>query len=80
MERDNDEILALYNWQTGDCFRCAKVGVDTTLIAIIRPPSDGTQEVRACRACVLDLEAMRQRAAVRTGRPYTPGRLADVGE
>jgi hypothetical protein len=74
--KSDDQILALYDWSTGDCFRCANKAVDTTLVAVMCPPADGRQEVRACQRCVLALEAMRRRAAQRRSEPYEPGRLA----
>lgn len=74
---DDHEILSLYDWHDGDCFRCARRDTPTTLVAVIEKPRGDGQEVRACQPCVLDLEGMRRAAAEHAGRPYEPGRLAE---
>ena len=71
---NNRETLSLYEWADGSCFRCAGAG-DTTRIHVLSPPAGGHYDVRACRDCVLDLEAAKQRAAERNGCDYRPGRL-----
>lgn len=76
MSPSPDEILSLYEWSPGSCFRCAREGLDTTLLSVIRPPAGGRYEVRACRDCILDLEAGRERAAERAGVAYAPGGLS----
>lgn len=77
---DDEAILALYSWATDNCFRCGRTEVDTTLIASIRTQSGEQQPVRACRACVLDLETERRRDAERHGREYIPGHVGRDGE
>lgn len=77
---DNDAILGLYEWGTGTCFRCARTGVDTAAVKRIRPQAGAACEVRACRACTLDLEAERRRDAVQHGRIYVPGIVVDDEE
>ncbi|MCQ8830382.1 hypothetical protein [Streptomyces malaysiensis] len=72
---DRGEILSLYAWATGTCFRCAKTGTPTILLAEITPPAGDHYEVRVCERCVLELEDERRRYAERTGREYKPGRL-----
>lgn len=72
---NDDEILALYDWASGDCFRCAKTDIDTTLIDEVHPRIGGTAEFRACRVCVLAIEDERKRVAARQRQEYQPGRL-----
>lgn len=72
---DDREILSLYQWAPGACFRCAGDG-ETTRLQILTPPAGGNYDVRACRDCLLDLEAMTQRAAERAGCTYSPGQLS----
>lgn len=72
---DND-VLVLYPWQPGDCFRCARKRVDTTEVDEITPRSGEPVPLRACQRCVLALERERARNAERGGETYTPGRLA----
>lgn len=74
---DDEEILSLYRWATGPCFRCAHTDLDTTRIRQIDTPIGVHYDVRACRACILDLEAERQRRAARANGEYTPGRLGE---
>jgi hypothetical protein len=78
---DDEELLALYEWQPGVCFRHpAKGEVPTAHVKTIRPPAGGLQDVRACAECVVAMEAERERVSLRTGRPYAPGYLADSDE
>lgn len=70
-----EEILGLYKWQTGDCFRCARAGVDVTPIGEIDTPIGDCYSIAACRCCVLNLERERRFHAARTGEEYVPGRL-----
>lgn len=72
-----DEILALYDWALGLCFRHPSRGeVDTTPVSTLHPRSEGALEVRACRDCVIEMEDVRQRAADRAGVPYEAGHVA----
>lgn len=73
---DGQQILDLYTWEPGSCFRHPASGaIPTTHIATIRPPAGGIQDVRACRECVLRIEADRAASAKRHGIPYSPGSL-----
>lgn len=72
MERQ--QILDLYEWAPGVCFRHPGKGeVPTAHIKTIRPPAGGLQDVRACEECVLVMEDERREAARRHGLPYSPG-------
>ena len=71
---ENREILALYDWAQGTCFRCAGSG-DTTRLQTLTPPAGGSYEVRACRDCLLALETAKRRNAEQHGCRYRPGRL-----
>jgi hypothetical protein len=76
MPDDARDILALYDWTAGgDCFRCARKGVDTTEVDEITPRSGERVTLLACQRCVVILERQRARSAQRDGEPYTPGRL-----
>lgn len=75
----DSEILSLYSWTTGSCFRCARQDLDTTRIREIDTPIGVPYDVRACRTCILDLEADQQHRAARAGALYTPGALRQVG-
>ncbi|MFD9276963.1 hypothetical protein ACFWD7_06670 [Streptomyces mirabilis] len=78
---DRQQILDLYEWEDGLCFRCPSKGeVPTAHITTIRPPAGGLQDVRACRECIPDIEAEREKTALRRGEPYEPGGLADSEE
>lgn len=72
---DGDMTLGLYEWATGDCFRCALTGVDTTHLGEINTPLGCRYEVRGCRDCVLYMECEQRRLAERRGGEYYPGRL-----
>lgn len=75
---DREQILDLYEWESGVCFRHPGKGeVPTAHVETIRPPAGGIQDVRACRACVLAMEAERARVAARCGRDYVPGRSGE---
>ena len=78
---DRQQILDLYDWEPGICFRHPSQGeVPTAHIKTIRPLAGGMQDVRACRECVADIEETREGAAHRKGRSYEPGNLADSEE
>ncbi|MBA2951971.1 hypothetical protein [Streptomyces himalayensis] len=75
---ESDQILALYTWETGICFRCPARGtVDTTAVRKLHSQF-GDTEVRACRLCVLAMEETRRRAAERAGIEYKPGHAGEV--
>jgi hypothetical protein len=65
---DRQQILDLYQWEPGTCFRHpAKGEVPTAHVETIRPSAGGLQDVRACEECVLLMEAARSRAEGRQG-------------
>jgi hypothetical protein len=68
-----DDILALYEWAPGDCFRCAATGVDTTHIKEIPTPVGVRFNIRACRDCVLAIEDGLDLQAQEAGVEYKPG-------
>ncbi|MET9222286.1 hypothetical protein ABZX65_26470 [Streptomyces sp. NPDC003300] len=72
---DDEDITRLYLWATGSCFRCARSRVETTSLNQIDTPAGVRYDVRACRACVIDLEYERMRRADRLGARYMPGGL-----
>ena len=79
MERD--QILDLYNWQSGVCFRHPGRGViETAHVKTIRPRADGDKEIRACRECILAMEDIRREEAARSGREYEPGHVGKDAE
>lgn len=73
----NDGILNAYDWRRGDCFRCARTRITATSLGMIVTELGDRYEVRACRACVLHLEAEARRQAERDGREYKPGQLGN---
>ncbi|WP_189389162.1 hypothetical protein [Streptomyces sp. SDr-06] len=74
---DSREILSLYEWTPGLCFRHPSRGeVDTTPVSTLHPRNDGALEVRACRDCVVEMEGVRRRAAEKAGVPYEAGHVA----
>lgn len=71
----NDGILNAYDWQVGDCFKCARTRIASTPLGAIVTELGDHYEIHACRACVLQLEAEARRQAERDGRAYKPGQL-----
>ncbi|MFI9344897.1 hypothetical protein ACIG0D_27080 [Streptomyces sp. NPDC052773] len=70
------QILDLYEWSPGVCFRHPGRGeLPTAHVKTIRPPAGGLQDVRACAECVLRMEEQRKAAAERDGTSYRPGQL-----
>lgn len=71
---DSQQILDLYTWEPGICFRHPSMGeLSTAHVVTIRPTAGGMQDVRACRECILHIEADRKASAERQGLPYVPG-------
>jgi hypothetical protein len=71
---DSEEILSLYTWTPGVCFRHPDRGeTGTVRIKTLHPRSSPDQELRACRDCVLALEAIRRASE----REYEPGQVAE---
>lgn len=76
---DRQQILDLYEWSDGVCFRHPGEGVtSTTVVGAIHPREDGEREVRACETCVLTMEDIRREQAARSGSSYEPGHLGEV--
>lgn len=74
MERQ--QILDLYKWAPGICFRHPAEGETATIhVETIRPAGGGLQDVRACVDCALAMEERRKAAAERDGVAYKPGML-----
>lgn len=73
---DREQILNLYNWAEGRCFRHPSKGVvPTAVVGTVHPRSDGERDIRACANCVISLEDIRREQAARSGETYQPGRL-----
>ena len=76
---DREQILDLYEWRPGICFRHPSKGtVETTHVKTIRPSAGGIQDVRACRECIVAIEERRAAAAARRGESHSPGHIGDV--
>ncbi|OUD04733.1 hypothetical protein [Streptomyces swartbergensis] len=76
MERQ--QILDLYEWGDGTCFRHPEQGpILTTLVKVLHPRGAGRHEVRACEDCVIAMEDIRREAAARAGREYEPGHIGE---
>jgi len=76
---NRQQILDLYDWQPGVCFRHPGKGeVPTALVKKLHPRGDGEHEVRACEQCVIAIEDVRREMAAREGTPYTPGRVGNA--
>jgi hypothetical protein len=76
---DRQQILDLYEWEPGTCFRHpAKGEVPTAVVGVIHPREDGEREVRACADCVVRMEDIRREEAARSGGEYEPGHLGEV--
>lgn len=76
MERE--QILALYHWETGVCFRHPGAQTETTVVKTLQPELGPDEQIRACRPCILAMEAARRAAAEGAGIPYVPGRAGDA--
>jgi hypothetical protein len=75
-QMDRQQILDLYEWQPGTCFRHPCKGeVPTAPIGSIHPRGDDAHEVRACQDCVISMEDIRRENAARAGDGYAPGQL-----
>lgn len=79
MERQ--QILDLYEWSPGVCFRHPDRGaVNTIVVKTLHPRDDGRHEVRACEDCVIAMEDIRREAARRAGSEYEPGHVGECLE
>ncbi|GGS42137.1 hypothetical protein F2B00_03250 [Streptomyces parvus] len=68
------EILSLYTWTAGACFRHPADGVmETAVVRELHPRSGPAKTVRACERCVLSMETEREQMARELGYDYEPG-------
>ena len=68
------QILGLYSWEQGSCFRHPAEGsMQTTVVVELRPRSGPAELVRACQRCVLSMEDERRQLAREMGYDYEPG-------
>ncbi|QIJ61383.1 hypothetical protein [Streptomyces sp. JB150] len=75
------QILDLYTWSPGVCFRHPEKGVTrTTPIKTLHPRDDGSHEIRACEDCLIAMEGIRREKAARAGSEYEPGHVGECGE
>lgn len=76
---DRQQILDLYDWAPGICFRHPGKGeVQTALVKVLHPRGDGEHEVRACQECVVAIEDARREMAARSGKSYEPGHAGEA--
>ncbi|CAM5671478.1 hypothetical protein [Streptomyces coeruleorubidus] len=79
MERQ--QILDLYEWSPGVCFRHPDRGaVSTIVVKTLHPRGDGRHEIRACEDCVIAMEDIRREDAARRGSEYEPGHVGECEE
>ncbi|MET9813118.1 hypothetical protein [Streptomyces sp. NPDC006355] len=79
MERQ--QILDLYDWSPGVCFRHPERGpIPTVHLKTLHPRDTGRHEIRACADCLIALEDIRREDAARRGSEYEPGHVGDCGE
>jgi hypothetical protein len=75
---DHQQILTLYTWNPGTCFRHPERGtVLTARVKTLHPRVGGEEHVRACRDCVLEMEQDRCVAAGQDGTIYEPGHAGE---
>lgn len=75
---DRQQILTLYRWATGLCFRHPMKGeVPTAHVKTVHPRAGSNEELRACEECVLQMEQERWAAASHDGVEYTPGHVGE---
>jgi hypothetical protein len=71
---NRQQILDLYQWATGVCFRHPAEGEQpTTIVKTLLTDGADLHDVRACADCVSLMEEMRRETAARTGSDYVPG-------
>ena len=75
---DRQQILDLYTWDPGICFRHPSRGEVPTAVVKTLLVDDGKHEVRACEECLIAIEDMRREVAARTGAEYVPGNAGEV--
>jgi hypothetical protein len=76
---EQQQILDLYEWELGVCFRHAENGeVPTARLKTLHPRVGHEEPVRACRDCVTELEQERWAEAGRNGLDYQPGHAGEA--
>jgi hypothetical protein len=66
---DPQQILDLYEWEDGVCFRHPDKGaVLTAIVKTIHPRGEGCLDVRACAECVIAIADMKRETAARHER------------
>ncbi|MGW2048509.1 hypothetical protein ACWCPF_25505 [Streptomyces sp. NPDC001858] len=76
---DRQQILDLYGWAPGICFRHPSKGeVPTAVVGVIHPQASAEREVRGCADCVIAMEDIRREEAARTGSEYQPGQVGEA--
>jgi hypothetical protein len=64
---DREQILDLYEWRPGICFRHPCKGkVPTARVGLVVLPDKGGHEVRACGDCVIALDDMKRESSSRS--------------
>ncbi|MFF4536514.1 hypothetical protein [Streptomyces aureus] len=70
------QILDLYEWADGICFRHPEQGqMPTTIVGVIHPAAECEKPVRGCEDCVIAMEDTRREHARREGEEYEPGHV-----
>ncbi|MGV9888417.1 hypothetical protein [Streptomyces sp. NPDC003395] len=69
------QILDLYEWSPGVCFRHPDRGERLTAVIKVVHPRGRERELRACEDCVIAIEDARRETAARNGQPYEPGQV-----
>jgi hypothetical protein len=78
---NRQQILDLYEWAPGICFRHPGKGeVPTALIKVLRPRDNQQHELRVCEDCVIAIEDARRETAARTGCTYEPGHVGEPAQ
>ncbi|MGW1135819.1 hypothetical protein [Streptomyces griseoluteus] len=73
---NRQQILDLYTWRAGVCFRHPDRGeVPTTLVKVLHPLDTDEHPLRACEDCVVAIEDTKRETAKRTGGTYEPGQV-----
>jgi hypothetical protein len=75
---DRQQILSLYEWRLGVCFRHPCKGeVPTAHVKTIHPRVGDDEEIRACEECVIEMEQELWATAAREGVRYEPGHAGE---
>ncbi|MDQ0791925.1 hypothetical protein [Streptomyces sp. B1I3] len=78
---DHQQILGLYTWELGTCFRHPGAGeLETTVVQTLRTRLGSVEHIRACPSCVVAMEAKRQRLCEEAGVAYEPGHAGEACE